>query len=259
MGGRSRWRPPGLEHDPGRGHQGRVIDRHRAVPSGTARQRASSTTPSRATGSTAIFGLWRGIRLVHDCSKSDTDGHGTWVASRIVGDDNGIGTNGIAPDAKIMGYKALATGFGGLTSWIVDAMIRACDKDADVINMSLGGYDDPNDPDFRKENAEDYFLWKDAVNYCRARHDDRRLGRQRARPQPAPDRHPDRARGHAHDRGRRRCFVRPQARASTPPGRRRAREVRQRLPRHVETPARRTRRDHGLGERQHHRADPRAT
>ena len=116
---------------------------------------------------TAIFG--GGIGGLHDCSKSDTDGHGTWVASRIVGDDNGIGTNGIAPDAKVMGYKALATGYGGLTSWIVDAMVRACDNDADVINMSLGGYDDPNDPDFPKENAEDYFLWKDAVDYCRAK------------------------------------------------------------------------------------------
>ena len=117
---------------------------------------------------TAIFGPSLPGAL-HDCSKSDTDGHGTWVASRIVGDDNGIGTNGIAPDAKVMGYKALATGFGGLTSWIADAMLRACDNDADVINMSLGGYNDPNDPEFAKDYADDYFLWKDAVDYCRAK------------------------------------------------------------------------------------------
>ena len=116
---------------------------------------------------TAIFG--GGVGPLHDCSKSDTDGHGTWVASRMVGDDNGIGTNGIAPDAKVMGYKALATGYGGLTSWIADAMLRACDNDADVINMSLGGYDDPADPDFAKDYAEDYFLWKDAVDYCRGK------------------------------------------------------------------------------------------
>jgi lantibiotic leader peptide-processing serine protease len=116
---------------------------------------------------TAIFG--GGVGGLHDCSNSDTDGHGTWVASRMVGDDNGIGTNGIAPDAKVMGYKALATGYGGLTSWIADAMIRACDNDADVINMSLGGYNDPADPDFAKDYAEDYFLWKDAVDYCRGK------------------------------------------------------------------------------------------
>src|SRR5215216_4297536 len=119
---------------------------------------------SRLTG---IFG--GGTGTLHDCSKSDTDGHGTWVASRIVGDDNGIATNGIAPDAKVMGYKALATGYGGLTSWIAAAMVDACDNDADVINMSLGGYDDPNDADFPKENAEDYFLWQDAVDYCRGK------------------------------------------------------------------------------------------
>jgi lantibiotic leader peptide-processing serine protease len=116
---------------------------------------------------TAIFGP--GVGGLHDCSKHDTEGHGTWVASRIAGDDNGFGSNGIAPDAKIMGYKVLATGFGGLTSWIVDGMVRACDNDADIINMSLGGYNDPNDPDFAAENVEDYFLWQDAVNYCRAR------------------------------------------------------------------------------------------
>jgi subtilisin family serine protease len=111
---------------------------------------------------TAIFGP--GTGSLHDCAPHDTDGHGTWVASRIAGNDNGFGSNGIAPDAKIMGYKVLATGFGGLTSWIVDGMIRACDADADVINMSLGGYDDPSDP----EQVDDYFLWKDAVDYCRA-------------------------------------------------------------------------------------------
>jgi subtilisin family serine protease len=110
---------------------------------------------------TAIAG--GGIGALHDCSKQDTDGHGTWVASRIVGDDNGSGSNGIAPDAKVMGYKALATGFGGLTSWIADAMVRACDNDADVINMSLGGYDDP------ATDADDYLLWQDAVDYCRAK------------------------------------------------------------------------------------------
>jgi len=116
---------------------------------------------------TAIFG--GGIGPLHDCSKSDTDGHGAWVASRMVGDDNGIGTNGIAPDAKVMGFKALATGYGGLTSWIALAMLKACDNDADVINMSLGGYDDPADPDYAKDYAEDYFLWKDAVDYCRGK------------------------------------------------------------------------------------------
>jgi subtilisin family serine protease len=100
---------------------------------------------------------------LRDCGRDDTEGHGTWVASRIAGDDNGFGSNGVAPDAKIMAFKVLATGFGGLSTWIVDAMIQACDADADVINMSLGGYDDPADP----AQVDDYFLWMDAVDYCR--------------------------------------------------------------------------------------------
>jgi subtilisin family serine protease len=96
-----------------------------------------------------------------DCSSEDTEGHGTWVASRIAGALNGFASNGIAPKATISGYKVLSTTLGGgLTSWIVDGMIRACDADADIINMSLGGYDAPGIDD------EDYTMWVDATNYC---------------------------------------------------------------------------------------------
>jgi len=107
--------------------------------------------------------LGPGSDIPPDCGLDDTEGHGTWVAGRIVGDDNGFASNGVAPDAKLMAYKVLATGVGGLSTWIVDAMLQACDADADVINMSLGGYDDPADP----AGADDYFLWLDAVDYCR--------------------------------------------------------------------------------------------
>jgi len=118
----------------------------------------------------AIFGPGnRFYGNIRDCAIGDTDGHGTWVASRIAGAVNGLGSNGIAANVKVLGFKALATDFGGLTSWIADAMLRACDADADVINMSLGGYDDPADKEYAKENAEDYFLWQDAVDYCRAK------------------------------------------------------------------------------------------
>jgi subtilisin family serine protease len=109
--------------------------------------------------------LGPGSDIPPDCGRDDTEGHGTWVASRIVGDDNGFASNGVAPDAKLMAYKVLATGVGGLSTWIVDAMLQACDADTDIINMSLGGYDDPADP----AGADDYFLWLDAVDYCRAK------------------------------------------------------------------------------------------
>ncbi|HXD07267.1 MAG TPA: S8 family serine peptidase [Burkholderiaceae bacterium] len=99
-----------------------------------------------------------------DCSSEDTEGHGTWVASRIAGAANGFASNGVAPNVQIVGYKALSTTLGGgLTSWITDAMVQACDANVDLINMSLGGYDVAGADD------EDYLLWVDAVNYCRAK------------------------------------------------------------------------------------------
>jgi len=99
-----------------------------------------------------------------DCSSEDTVGHGTWVASRIGGATNGFASNGVAPNVQIVGYKVLSTTLGGgLTTWIVDGMIRACDSNVDLINMSLGGYDDPT------AEADDYLLWVDAVNYCRSK------------------------------------------------------------------------------------------
>jgi hypothetical protein len=111
---------------------------------------------------------WVGLK---DCSSEDTEGHGTWVASRILGAANGFASNGVAPKATVTGYKVLSTGFGGLTSWIVDAMIRACDADVDLINMSLGGYDDPFDLTNPNAAADevDFAIWVAAVNYCRAR------------------------------------------------------------------------------------------
>lgn len=99
-----------------------------------------------------------------DCSSEDTEGHGTWVASRIAGAANGFASNGVAPNVQVVGYKVLSTALGGgLTSWIVDGMIRACDSNVDLINMSLGGFDDP------VADADDFLLWLDATNYCRSK------------------------------------------------------------------------------------------
>lgn len=99
-----------------------------------------------------------------DCSSEDTEGHGTWVASRIAGALNGFASNGVAPGVQIVGYKVLSTTLGGgLTSWIVDGMVRACDADVDIINMSLGGFNRLGADD------EDTLMWVDAVNYCTAK------------------------------------------------------------------------------------------
>lgn len=99
-----------------------------------------------------------------DCSSEDTEGHGTWVAGRIAGAANGFASNGVAPNVQVIGYKVLSTNLGGgLTSWIVAGMVDACDNNVDLINMSLGGFDDP------VADKEDYMLWVDATNYCRSK------------------------------------------------------------------------------------------
>ncbi len=75
----------------------------------------------------------------------DTDNfwHGTHVAGIIAAADNGIGTIGIAPDATIIGVKALHNGsgsFGAIIQSILYAAtpLAAGGAGADIINMSLG-------------------------------------------------------------------------------------------------------------------------
>ena len=102
---------------------------------------------------------------LRDCSSEDTEGHGTWVASRIAGAANGFASNGVAPNVQIAGYKVLATGFGGLTSWIVAGLTEACATGAHVVNMSIAGYVDASSAD----GAQELLLWADGVDFCRAR------------------------------------------------------------------------------------------
>lgn len=125
-------------------------------------QSSANTIPCNQL--TQLFGP-KAAALYGDCSSGDTEGHGTWVASRIAGAVNGFASNGIAPGVTVMGFKTLSTrAGGGLTSWIVDGMVRACDADADLINMSLGGYNDMS-----ADGQADTQLWIDAVSYCRAK------------------------------------------------------------------------------------------
>jgi subtilisin family serine protease len=100
-----------------------------------------------------------------DCGSEDTDGHGTWVASRIAGDLNGFASNGVAPNVQVSSYKVLASGFGAMPDWILAGMLAACSDRVDLVNMSITGYLDPSDP----TDAQTYLLFSDAVQYCRAR------------------------------------------------------------------------------------------
>jgi subtilisin family serine protease len=81
----------------------------------------------------------------------DLYGHGTHVASITLGSgDASDGTNrGVAPGADLLVGKVLNEFGGGEMSWIIDGMEWAAGEGADVVNMSLGefeNYTDGTDP-----------------------------------------------------------------------------------------------------------------
>lgn len=87
-----------------------------------------------------------------DGDPMDDQGHGTHVAG--IAAANGGGLKGVAPDAKLMALKVLGAGGSGQTSWVIAGIERALDPDKNpstndavhVINLSLGGSGDPDDP-----------------------------------------------------------------------------------------------------------------
>lgn len=76
----------------------------------------------------------------------DQAGHGTHVSGIVAAADNGEGVIGVAPEATIIVVKVLTVipglpGSWGNFSWIINGVIYATIvADADIINMSLGGY-----------------------------------------------------------------------------------------------------------------------
>jgi len=73
-------------------------------------------------------------------------GHGTGMASIMVGDPATANITGLAPDARILPI-ALPLGQdqpAGSNDHLADAIIWAADHGAKIINMSLGGARDPN-------------------------------------------------------------------------------------------------------------------
>jgi subtilisin family serine protease len=78
----------------------------------------------------------------------DTDGHGTFVAGLIAADPaNGVGIAGIAFNAQLLIAKVVAPDGSGVNLQAEVAAIKwAVREGAQVINLSLGGQRDPQDP-----------------------------------------------------------------------------------------------------------------
>jgi subtilisin family serine protease len=90
----------------------------------------------------------------------DNFGHGSHVACIIAGDADYKGTprgdsllNGVAPKAKLMGYKVLTAAGSGSATNIILAMEDAVKKGVHVMNLSLGdSYGDPYSPESSAAN-----------------------------------------------------------------------------------------------------------
>ncbi|MDQ2584964.1 S8 family serine peptidase [Saccharothrix yanglingensis] len=75
-----------------------------------------------------------------DPDATDRDGHGTHVAATIASGDREY--RGVAPGARILDGKVCSNG-GCPESWVMAGMRWAVDEGADIVNLSLGGYDSP--------------------------------------------------------------------------------------------------------------------
>jgi serine protease len=73
----------------------------------------------------------------------DDNGHGTHVAGTIAqSTNNGYGVAGIAYQTKLMPLKVLSDTGSGTVADIAEAIRFAADHEADVVNLSLGGFGD---------------------------------------------------------------------------------------------------------------------
>lgn len=94
----------------------------------------------------------------------DEDGHGTHVAGSIAGNGRILG---IGPELKVAAYRVFGPTGGAYTSDIANALMTAADDNVDVVNMSLGGYDWFQNPDYAtKEIVADVRLFNRAIQYA---------------------------------------------------------------------------------------------
>ncbi|WP_423408597.1 S8 family peptidase [Heyndrickxia sp. MSNUG] len=94
----------------------------------------------------------------------DQNGHGTHVAGSIAGKGRVLG---IGPDLKVAAYRVFGPTGGASTADIANALMTAADDNVDVVNMSLGGYDWFQDPEYAtKDIVADVRLFNRAIQYA---------------------------------------------------------------------------------------------
>lgn len=95
----------------------------------------------------------------------DREGHGTHVAGSIAGNGK---IKGVGPNLGIMAYRIFDSSGSAPTAPIVEAIIQAAKDKVDVVNMSIGGYDNLK-YEFngtRYSDIADVLLWKRAIKYA---------------------------------------------------------------------------------------------
>lgn len=90
----------------------------------------------------------------------DKSGHGTFVASQIVG------ANGIYPNAKLAIYRTTIHG-SGHPLWTINGIVKATKDNANIINISNGIYFNIEEMSF--EDKQIYEAYKRAIEYAQNR------------------------------------------------------------------------------------------
>ncbi|MBT2691034.1 S8 family serine peptidase [Bacillus sp. ISL-47] len=94
----------------------------------------------------------------------DENSHGTHVAGSIAAKGR---TMGVGPDLKVAAYRVFGPTGGAATSHIAEALMTAADDKVDVVNMSLGGYDWFQNPDYAtSETVADVQMFNRAIKYA---------------------------------------------------------------------------------------------
>ncbi len=85
--------------------------------------------------------VYASVNFAKGKSADDGNGHGTHVAGTIAGLDNGAGTVGVAPGARLWAVRVLDNRGSGWTSDIIAGLdyVAAHADEIEVANMSLGG------------------------------------------------------------------------------------------------------------------------